>query len=105
MEFIKRDPVIFLIAGKANSGKDTSAEFIDNYVKLKGLKVVNLQLSSYIKMYAKKISGWNGEEDSKPRSLLQELGTDIIRNKIESKKDIDIDVVKEKIENLGFKVK
>ena len=40
MEFIKRDPVIFLIAGKANSGKDTSAEFIDNYVKLKGLKVV-----------------------------------------------------------------
>ena len=60
MEFIKRDPVIFLIAGKANSGKDTSAEFIDNYVKLKGLKVVNLQLSSYIKMYAKKISGWNG---------------------------------------------
>ena len=82
MEFIKRDPVIFLIAGKANSGKDTSAEFIDNYVKLKGLKVVNLQLSSYIKMYAKKISGWNGEEDSKPRSLLQELGTDIIRNKI-----------------------
>ena len=84
MEFIKRDPVIFLIAGKANSGKDTSAEFIDNYVKLKGLKVVNLQLSSYIKMYAKKISGWNGEEDSKPRSLLQELGTDIIRNKIDN---------------------
>ena len=84
MEFIKRDTVIFLIAGKANSGKDTSAEFIDNYVKLKGLKVVNLQLSSYIKMYAKKISGWNGEEDSKPRSLLQELGTDIIRNKIDN---------------------
>lgn len=84
MEFKKRDPKIFLIAGKANSGKDTTAEFMDNYIKLKGYKVINLQFSSYIKMYAKKISGWNGEEDSKPRTLLQQLGTDIIRNKIDN---------------------
>ena len=44
--------------------------------------MVNLQFSSYIKMYAKEITGWNGSEDNKPRSLLQELGTDIIRKKI-----------------------
>ena len=84
MEFIKREPKIFLIAGKANSGKDTTAEFIDNYVKLKGLRVVNLQIGSYIKMYAKTISGWDGAEDSKPRTLLQELGTNIIRDKIDN---------------------
>ena len=83
MEFEKRNPKIFIITGKANSGKDTTAEFINNYVKLKGLKVVNLQLSSYIKMYAKEISGWDGNEDSKPRSLLQTLGTDIIRKQID----------------------
>lgn len=83
MEFEKRNPKIFIITGKANSGKDTTAEFINNYVKLKGLKAVNLQFSYYIKMYAKEISGWDGSEDSKPRSLLQTLGTDIIRKQID----------------------
>lgn len=85
MEFIKKDVKILIIAGKANSGKDTTAELIDNYVKLKNLRAVNLQISSYIKMYAKKISGWDGSEDDKPRKLLQELGTEIIRNKIDDK--------------------
>ncbi len=84
MEFIKRNPVIFIVSGKANAGKDTACELIDNYVKLKGLKAVNLQFSSYIKMYAKVISGWDGQEDTKPRSLLQQLGTDIIRDKIDN---------------------
>lgn len=85
MEFVLRKPKIFIISGKANSGKDTTCELINNYVKLKELNSVNLQFSSYIKMYAKVISGWNGSEDTKPRALLQELGTEIIRNKIDNK--------------------
>lgn len=89
MDFIKREPKIFVIAGKANAGKDTTAELINNYIKLKGLKCINLQFSSYIKMYAQKISGWDGSEDTKPRSLLQELGTNVIRNKIDDNFFID----------------
>ncbi len=85
MIFNKKDVKVFIISGKANSGKDTTANLINNYVKLKNLKSVNLQISSYIKMYAKEISGWDGSEDNKPRSLLQELGTEIIRNKIDDK--------------------
>lgn len=85
MNFSKKDVKVFIISGKANSGKDTTANLINNYVKLKNLKSVNLQISSYIKMYAKEISGWDGSEDNKPRSLLQELGTEIIRNKIDDK--------------------
>lgn len=84
MELIKRNPTIFIVSGKANSGKDTTCEFIDNYIKLKGKNVVNLQFSYYIKMYAQVITGWNGQEDTKPRSLLQQLGTDVIRNKIDN---------------------
>ena len=84
MTIEKKNPIIFIVSGKANSGKDTSCELINNYVKLKGHKSVNLQFSSYIKMYAKVISGWDGNEDTKPRSLLQELGTNIIRNKIDN---------------------
>lgn len=84
MEFKKRNPIIFIVSGKANSGKDTTCELIDNFIKLKNLKVVNLQIASYIKMYAKVISGWSGEEETKPRQLLQDLGTGIIRKKIDN---------------------
>lgn len=84
MELKKRNAKIIIVSGKANSGKDTTCEFIDNYVKIRGLKTVNLQFSSYIKMYAKKISNWSGDDDSKPRTLLQELGTDIIRKQIDN---------------------
>ena len=89
MELKKKDIKVFIVSGKANAGKDTICEFIHNYFKLKNLKVINLQFSSYIKMYAKNITGWDGSEDTKPRSLLQELGTDIIRNKIDDNFFID----------------
>lgn len=85
MELKLRNPKIFIVSGKANAGKDTTCELINNYVRLKELNSINLQFSSYIKMYAKVISGWNGEEITKPRSLLQELGTSIIREKIDNK--------------------
>jgi dephospho-CoA kinase len=35
-------------------------------------------------MYAKDISDWDGSEESKPRALLQEIGTDIIRKQIDN---------------------
>ena len=72
-------PKIFLISGKAQAGKDTTATLIKKEYEKLGLKVINLQYSSYIKEYAKKISGWDGLEETKPRELLQILGTDIIR--------------------------
>lgn len=84
MELIKKEPIIFIVSGKANSGKDTSCDLINNYVKIKNKKSINLQFSSYIKMYVKAISGWDGSEDTKPRTLLQMLGTDIIRAKIDN---------------------
>lgn len=84
MNIEKKKPLIFIIAGKANSGKDTTAEIIDNIYNMKGLKTINLQFSYYIKMYAKVITGWNGEEETKPRSLLQQLGTNVIRDKIDN---------------------
>lgn len=78
-----RNPKIFIMCGKARAGKDTVASFIkDEYAK-KDIKVLNLQYSSYIKEYAKKISDWDGSEETKPRELLQKLGTDIIRKNID----------------------
>lgn len=72
---------IFIIAGKARHGKDTVAYFIKKYYSDK--KVINLSYGSYIKEYAKKISNWDGSDETKPRELLQTLGTEVIRKKID----------------------
>lgn len=72
---------IIIISGKARAGKDTTATMLKEIYSDK--KVINLQYSSYIKEYAKKISNWDGSEETKPRELLQQLGTDIIRKKID----------------------
>ena len=84
MNIENKNPLIYLISGKARHGKDTTAAMIKNYYEEKGKKVINLQYSSYIKEYAKKISNWDGSEETKPRELLQQLGTNVIRQKIDS---------------------
>lgn len=72
---------IYVICGKARHGKDTIALAIKNaYV---GKKVINLSYGSYIKAFAKNISDWDGSEETKPRELLQHLGTEVIRNNID----------------------
>lgn len=74
---------IILIGGKANTGKDSTAEYIDEYYRSRGLDVVNIQIGYYIKMYAKEIAKWDGDNDTKPRQLLQDLGTELIRKQID----------------------
>lgn len=81
---MKNEPIIYIVSGKARHGKDTVAEIINDIYKDKlNKKIINLQFSSYIKEYAKKISGWDGSEQDKPRELLQKLGTEVIRQKID----------------------
>ena len=74
---------IFLIGGKANSGKDSTADYITKYYRDKGKDVVNIQIAYYIKMYAKQIAKWDGDNETKPRQLLQDLGTELIRKQID----------------------
>ncbi len=75
--------MIYLISGQARAGKDTAATTIGAIAAQHNLKQINLQISFYIKEYAKRISDWDGSEETKPRQLLQHLGTEIIRNKID----------------------
>ena len=72
---------IYIISGKARHGKDTLALAIKKAYS--GKKVINLAYGSYIKEFAKKISDWDGSEETKPRELLQNLGTEVIRDKID----------------------
>ena len=58
MEFEKKNPRIFIIAGKARNGKDTIGNYIEEYYESQ--KCIRLQYSHYIKEYAMHISNWDG---------------------------------------------
>lgn len=85
MNLREEESKIIILSGKARSGKDTSLEILKKKYEQNGLKVISLFYASYIKEYAKKISNWDGSDETKPRTLLQVLGTDIIRNTIDDK--------------------
>lgn len=83
MEFIKRNPKIFIITGKARSGKHEVSKIIEEYYN--EMKSITISFGYYIKDYAKRISSWDGSEETKPRELLQKLGIELIKNKIDNK--------------------
>lgn len=83
MQFNKKDVKIFLLSGKAKSGKDEGANIISDYYKDK--KCIKLSYAYYLKDYIKRITGWDGNEDDKPRELLQQMGIDLIKNKIDDR--------------------
>jgi len=83
MEFIKKNPKIFILSGKARSGKTETSKIIENYYKEK--KCINISFAYYLKDYVKRITNWNGRENTKPRKLLQQLGIELIKNKIDNK--------------------
>ena len=63
---------LFILAGKARSGKDTTADIIEKYYKDK--KIIRRMYGRWLKDYAMMLSDWSGNDEDKPRSLLQELG-------------------------------
>lgn len=90
---------IVLISGKARAGKDTTANYMKQYFESKGKKVIVLAFAYYLKEYVKNITGWDGKEETKPRSDLQYIGTDLIRNQID--KDLFVNRIIEDIKVYG----
>ena len=77
-----KEPLIFVLSGKAKSGKNLIADKIENYYKNK--RCIQISYAFYLKNYVKNIYGWSGSEEDKPRELLQKIGIDLIKNKIDS---------------------
>ena len=71
---------IYLVCGKAHSGKNTASSFMKEYLENKNIRVCEIQITRTIKGYIKDYFGWDGNEDTKPRKLLQDLGN-FIREK------------------------
>lgn len=72
----------YLIGGRARHGKDTLGLFIKEYYETQGKKACIMHISNYIKQFALNYFGWDGQDETKPRTLLQELGTGVIREKM-----------------------
>ena len=70
---------IFLIAGKSGSGKGEIAKLIKEYYIYKLENCVITEYSKPLKNFAQELTDWDGNQNTKPRGYLQELG-DKIRN-------------------------
>jgi len=68
---------IFLVAGKAGSGKGEVAKLIKEFYIYKLESCVVTEFSKYLKGFAKELTDWDGNPNTKPRSYLQELGDKI----------------------------
>lgn len=82
MEIKNRNPKIYLLSGKARHGKDTAASFLKKFYEENGKKVIFSRAGKYIRFYAMEMTDWDGSEETKPRELLQTLGTEVIREKL-----------------------
>lgn len=91
---------VYLFSAKARHGKDSACTYFKQKLEGGNKKVVHTLYAKYIKDYCKEYFGWDGKEETKPRKLLQELGTDIIRKKL-NKPNFHVNRICEDIEILS----
>lgn len=72
--------IILCIAGRAGSGKDTVAKILDEILTEQYHKrVLVAHYADLVKYVAKTFFDWDGIKDEEGRSLLQHIGTDVVR--------------------------
>lgn len=83
MEVIRK-VLIITISGHARSGKDTTAQILKKQLEEENKKVLIIHYADILKFVCKKYFGWDGQKDEAGRSLLQSVGTDIVRKQDEN---------------------
>ena len=74
---------VICISGKAQHGKDTTALFLQANLAAAGNKVLIAHYGDQVKHICRDYFGWDGVKDAAGRSLLQYVGTDVIRRQSE----------------------
>ena len=72
---------IICISGRAQHGKDTTAGFLAEALEQNGSRVLITHYADLLKYICKTFFAWNGEKDDAGRTLLQHVGTDIVRKR------------------------
>lgn len=91
-------PIVLLISGKAEHGKDTFADsFIKEAQNKLGYRCLRIKYGDILKYVCKSYFGWNGEKDKVGREMLQQVGTNLCRN---NNPEIWVNCVKEIVKGL-----
>lgn len=72
---------IICIGGKAQHGKDTSAKMFFEELS-KDNRVLIVHYADLLKFICKTYFGWDGNKDEQGRTLLQHVGTEVVREQI-----------------------
>lgn len=70
---------IVCISGKARHGKDTVAGIMKTKLESQGKRVLIAHYGDLVKYICEKYFDWDGQKDEKGRTLLQYVGTDVVR--------------------------
>lgn len=79
---MQNNKIIYLISGKARTGKGTVSSILKEEYEKRGYRVCEIQIMRTLKGYLKDYFGWDGREESKPRKMLQQIGTEVIREQL-----------------------
>lgn len=72
---------LVLLSGKAEAGKTSTADILKYMLEAGGARVLKISFAAYLKFICKQYFGWNGIKDEEGRSILQRVGTNIVRKK------------------------
>ncbi|HIS38484.1 MAG TPA: hypothetical protein IAB45_03130 [Candidatus Onthousia faecavium] len=91
---------IFLLAGKAGSGKDLLGSYMKTKYDFLGESACIMHITTPLYEYAKNYFSWDGNMQEKPREFLQEMGIEVIKKQLGKKTFLvdrlceDIDILK-----------
>lgn len=72
---------IICISGNAQNGKDFCANLIKQKLEIRGNKILIAHYADLLKYICKTFFNWDGRKNEEGRTILQYVGTDIIRQK------------------------
>ena len=73
---------LYIIGGKAKSGKTTLGKFLHEELKNYGYKPCVMHITEPLYSYARNYFEWDDRTDEKPREFLQKMGIEIIKEKL-----------------------
>ena len=71
--------IVFMISGKAGSGKGEVGEALEKELMKDGYPVLTIAFADMVKEACRLYYGWDGNKDKEGRKLLQTLATDKVR--------------------------
>lgn len=72
---------IISVSGKAQNGKDTTANILKSLLEEYGYRVRIVHYADLLKHICRSFFDWDGKKDDAGRNILQYVGTDVVRAK------------------------